>query len=135
MFDLHLSLGEKVIRAVVVYLFLVIALRLVGKRELTQLNTLDFVVLLAVANAVQNGLIGPDNSVTGAVAGAAVLFLLASGLGWLLYRSAPLRRVLEGTPTVLDPGRRGPRRCAARRGDDPRRPAGGDPVRRGVHPR
>ena len=84
MFDLHLNLGEKVIRAVVIYLFLVIALRLVGKRELTQLNTLDFVVLLAVANAVQNGLIGEDNSVTGAVAGATVLFLLASGLGWLL---------------------------------------------------
>ena len=101
MFDLDLSLGEKVIRAVVIYLFLVIALRLVGKRELTQLNTLDFVVLLAVANAVQNGLIGADNSVTGAVAGATVLFLMASGLGWLLYRSAWLRRALEGTPTVL----------------------------------
>jgi uncharacterized membrane protein YcaP (DUF421 family) len=101
MFDLHLSLGEKVIRAVVIYLFLVIALRLVGKRELTQLNTLDFVVLLAVANAVQNGLIGADNSVTGAVTGATVLFVLASGLGWLLYRSAWLRRALEGTPTLL----------------------------------
>jgi uncharacterized membrane protein YcaP (DUF421 family) len=101
MFDLQLDLGEKVIRAVVIYLFLVIALRLVGKRELTQLNTLDFVVLLAVANAVQNGLIGDDDTVTGAVAGATVLFLLASGLGWLLYRSGPLRRAVEGTPTVL----------------------------------
>jgi len=99
MFDLQLTLGEKVIRALVIYLFLVIALRVVGKRELTQLNTLDFVVLLAVANAVQNGLIGADNSVTGAVAGATVLFLLASGLGWLLYRSGLLRRALEGTPT------------------------------------
>ena len=101
MFDLQLTLGEKVIRALVIYLFLVIALRVVGKRELTQLNTLDFVVLLAVANAVQNGLIGADNSVTGAVAGATVLFLLASGLGWLLYRSGLLRRALEGTPTEL----------------------------------
>ena len=101
MFDLDLSLAEKVIRAVVIYLFLVIALRLVGKRELTQLNTLDFVVLLAVANAVQNGLIGADNSVTGAVVGATVLFVLASGLGWLLFRSASLRRAVEGTPTVL----------------------------------
>ena len=83
MFDLDLSLGEKVIRAVVIYLFLVIALRLVGKRELTQLNTLDFVVLLAVANAVQNGLIGADNSVTGAVVGATVLFFRGqrAGLG------------------------------------------------------
>ena len=133
MFDLHLSLGEKVIRAVVIYLFLVIALRLVGKRELTQLNTLDFVVLLAVANAVQNGLIGPDNSVTGAVAGATVLFLLASGLGWLLYRSASAAARLGGHADRAHPGRRGAGRCAARRGDDPRRPAGGDPVRGRVH--
>ena len=101
MFDLDLSVAEKVIRAVVIYLFLVIALRLVGKRELTQLNTLDFVVLLAVANAVQNGLIGADNSVTGAVLGATVLFVLASGLGWMLYRSATMRRAVEGSPTVL----------------------------------
>jgi hypothetical protein len=133
MFDLHLSLGEKVIRAVVIYLFLVIALRLVGKRELTQLNTLDFVVLLAVANAVQNGLIGEDNSVTGAVVGASVLFLLASGLGWLLYRSGLLRRAVEGSPTLLV--REGPGRRPAQRGDDARRPARGDPGRRRRHRR
>jgi uncharacterized membrane protein YcaP (DUF421 family) len=101
MFDLHLSLGEKVIRAVVIYLFLVIALRLVGKRELTQLNTLDFVVLLAVANAVQNGLIGVDNSVTGAVAGATVLFVVNTALAWIVFRNRRLQRVVEGTPTVL----------------------------------
>lgn len=101
MFDLHLSLGEKVIRAVVIYLFLVIALRLVGKRELSQLNTLDFVVLLAVANAVQNGLIGADNTVTGAVVGAVVLFAVNSALAWVLFRNARLQRVVEGTPTEL----------------------------------
>lgn len=101
MFDLHLSLGEKVIRAVVVYLFLVIALRLVGKRELSQLNTLDFVVLLAVANAVQNGLIGNDDSVTGAVAGATVLFIVDAALAFLLYRNSRLQRIVEGTPTLL----------------------------------
>lgn len=101
MFDLHLSLGEKVIRAIAIYLFLVIALRLVGKRELSQLNTLDFVVLLAVANAVQNGLIGADNSVTGAVAGATVLFLVDGALAFVLYRNSRLQRVVEGTPTVL----------------------------------
>jgi uncharacterized membrane protein YcaP (DUF421 family) len=101
MFDLHLSLGEKFIRAVVIYLFLVIALRLVGKRELTQLNTLDFVVLLAVANAVQNGLIGADNSVTGAVAGATVLFAVNSAVAWVVFRSRRLQKVVEGTPTVL----------------------------------
>jgi uncharacterized membrane protein YcaP (DUF421 family) len=101
MFDLHLSLGEKIIRAVVIYLFLVVALRLVGKRELSQLNTLDFVVLLAVANAVQNGLIGADNSVTGAVVGAIVLFAVNSALAWVLFRNGRLQRLVEGTPTDL----------------------------------
>jgi len=101
MFDLHLSLGEKVIRAVTIYLFLVIALRLVGKRELSQLNTLDFVVLLAVANAVQNGLIGADNSVTGAVVGATVLFLVDGALAFVVYRSRRAQKVIEGTPTLL----------------------------------
>ena len=101
MFDLHLSLGEKVIRAVVIYLFLVVALRVVGKRELSQLNTLDFVVLLAVANAVQNGLIGNDDSVTGAVVGAVVLFAVNSALAYAVFRSLRLRRLVEGTPTEL----------------------------------
>jgi uncharacterized membrane protein YcaP (DUF421 family) len=101
MFDLHLSLGEKIIRAVVIYLFLVVMLRLVGKRELSQLNTLDFVVLLAVANAVQNGLIGSDNSVTGAVAGALTLFAVDGVLAFILFRQLRLRRIVEGTPTIL----------------------------------
>lgn len=92
---------EKIVRAVLIYLFLVVALRLAGKRELAQLNTLDFIVLLAVANAVQNGLIGNDNSVTGAVVGATVLFAVNGGLSFVLYRQAKLRRVIEGTPTVL----------------------------------
>jgi uncharacterized membrane protein YcaP (DUF421 family) len=101
MFDLHLSLGEKVIRAVVIYLFLVVALRLVGKRELSQLNTLDFIVLLAVSNAVQNGLIGNDNSVTGALAGATTLFLVDGALAFVLFRQLRLRRLVAGTPTLL----------------------------------
>jgi uncharacterized membrane protein YcaP (DUF421 family) len=101
MFDLQLSLGEKVIRAVAIYLFLVVALRLVGKRELSQLNTLDFVVLLAVANAVQNGLIGADNTVTGAVVGATVLFLVDGALAFVVYRSRRAQKVIEGTPTLL----------------------------------
>lgn len=71
------TLGEspiaKILRALLIYAFLVVALRVAGKRDLAQLNSFDFVVLLAVANAVQNGLIGNDNSVTGALLGATVL--------------------------------------------------------------
>ncbi len=51
----------------IIYLFLVASLRLAGKRELAQLNPFDFVVLMALSNTVQNGIIGDDNSVTGAM--------------------------------------------------------------------
>lgn len=100
-FDLGEPPLAKIIRALLVYVFLAVALRIAGKRELAQLNTLDFVVLLTVANAVQNGLIGNDNSVTGAVLGAAVLFVVNGVLAFVLFRNARLRRAVEGTPTVL----------------------------------
>ncbi|MEY4079817.1 MAG: hypothetical protein RL430_247, partial [Actinomycetota bacterium] len=76
LFHLTPSVLEKILRAVAVYAFLLVALRLGGKREMGQLNMMDFVVLLAVANAVQNGIIGDDNSITGAVIGAATLFVI-----------------------------------------------------------
>jgi uncharacterized membrane protein YcaP (DUF421 family) len=100
-FDLDVSVLEKLIRPVLIYAFLAIALRLAGKRELAQLNSLDFVVLLAVANAVQNGIIGDDVSVTGAVLGASALFLLNGALAVVLFRSPRLRVLAEGTPRVL----------------------------------
>ena len=100
-FSLHPSIAEKVVRAVLVYAFLVLALRLGGKRELSQISTIDFVVLLAVANAVQNGIIGDDNSVTGAVVGATTLFLLNGVLIVLVLRSPRARKVLVGTPALL----------------------------------
>ena len=66
-FHPDVSVIEKLVRPVLIYVFLALALRLAGKRELAQLNSLDFVVLLAVANAVQNSIIGDDDSVTGGV--------------------------------------------------------------------
>jgi uncharacterized membrane protein YcaP (DUF421 family) len=100
-FVLGVPLGEKLLRPLLVYGFLVVALRVGGKRELAQLTTLDFIVLLAVANAVQNGIIGNDNSVTGAVVGAIVLFALNGTLAWVLYRHLRLRRLVAGRETVL----------------------------------
>lgn len=67
LFVLNLPVVEKVLRPVIIYLFLVASLRLAGKRELAQLNPFDFVVLMALSNTVQNGIIGDDNSVTGAM--------------------------------------------------------------------
>jgi uncharacterized membrane protein YcaP (DUF421 family) len=100
-FDMGISVGEKLIRAVIVYTFLLFALRVLGKRELAQQDTLDFLVLLLVANAVQNGIIGNDNSVTGAVVGALALF----GINWsfkaLAYRYPWADRVFDGSPSYL----------------------------------
>jgi uncharacterized membrane protein YcaP (DUF421 family) len=100
-FHLDVSVLEKLVRPILIYAFLAVALRLAGKRELAQLNSLDFVVLLAVANAVQNGIIGTDDSVTGGVLGASALFVLNAALALVLFRSPRLRRLAEGTPRVL----------------------------------
>ena len=100
-FDLHLSVGDKILRALLIYVFLVVALRIVGKRELGQSNTLDLVVLLLVANAVQNGIIGNDVSVTGAVIGALTLFAVNELFTRAAYASETVSRLLEGDPSVL----------------------------------
>src|ERR1700683_2752787 len=76
MFFLGLPLTEKILRPVIVYVFLIVGLRLAGKRELAQLNPFDLVVLLTISNTVQNAIIGDDNSVTGGIIGAATLLLV-----------------------------------------------------------
>jgi uncharacterized membrane protein YcaP (DUF421 family) len=92
---------EKVLRAILIYVFLIAVLRVIGKRELAQSNTLDLVVLLLVANAVQNGIIGDDVSVTGAFIGAGVLFALNEGLNRVAYQFGWAERALDGGPTIL----------------------------------
>src|SRR5262245_9296584 len=101
LFNLQVSVGEKVLRALLVYAFLIIALRVVGKRELGQANTLDLAVLLLVANAVQNGIIGNDVTVTGAVLGAATLFAINELVSRTSYAFPILSRLLEGEPSTL----------------------------------
>ena len=100
-FHLDVSVAEKLVRPILIYGFLAVALRLAGKRELAQLNSLDFVVLLAVANAVQNGIIGDDDSVTGGVLGASALFVFNGALAVVLFRRPKLRCLAEGTPRTL----------------------------------
>jgi uncharacterized membrane protein YcaP (DUF421 family) len=100
-FHLDVSVVEKVLRAVLIYVFLIVAFRVVGKRELGQTNTLDLVVLLLVANAVQNGIIGDDLSVTGAAVGAATLFAVNELFTRVAYGSEFFSQLLEGSPAVL----------------------------------
>jgi uncharacterized membrane protein YcaP (DUF421 family) len=101
MFSLPVPVAEKILRAAIIYGFLVIALRVGGKRELAQLSSLDFILLMAVANAVQNGIIGNDNSVTGAVIGGVTLFVINGALMIAVYTSLKLRRTVFGKPTTL----------------------------------
>ena len=101
MFVLALPLLEKILRPVVVYAFLVIGLRLSGKRELVQLNPFDLVVLLTLSNTVQNAIIGNDNSVTGGLIGATALLLLNYVVVRFLYFHEPLERAIEGAPAIL----------------------------------
>ncbi|MFZ0303328.1 MAG: YetF domain-containing protein [Terracidiphilus sp.] len=101
MFHLPLSVAEKLLRPVIVYLVLVVLLRLFGKRELAQLNPFDLVVLLSLSNTVQNAIIGDDNSVTGGVIGAFSLLAINWLVVRLLFRSRRLTHTLEGSSTVL----------------------------------
>ena len=97
---------EKIIRPVLVYIFLVIALRVFGKRELAQLNPFDLVVLLSLSNTVQNAIIGNDNSLTGGLVGALALLAVNYLVVRFLFRHRRLDQIFEGKPTVLvDEGR------------------------------
>ncbi len=101
MFSLPVPVAEKALRSLLVFVFLVIALRLGGKREIGQITTLDLVVLLLVSNVLQNAMIGNDNSVVGGLIGAATLL----GANYLLVRltfgSRRAREVIDGRPAVL----------------------------------
>jgi len=92
--------GEKLIRTAVVYVFLLLGLRLAGKRELSQLNPFDLVVLLLLANTVQNAIIGNDNSLVGGITGAAALLLMNAIVVRVLYHYGKLDRI-EGKPETL----------------------------------
>ena len=101
MFVLGLPLLEKILRPVIVYAFLVVCLRLPGKRELVQLNPFDLVVLLTLSNTVQNAIIGDDNSVSGGVIGATSLLLINYLVVRFLYGHHKLEQIVEGDADVL----------------------------------
>ena len=105
MFVLGLPLLEKILRPVIVYFFLVISLRLSGKRELVQLNPFDLVVLLTLSNTVQNAIIGDDNSVSGGIIGAASLLLINYLVVRFLYDHNKLEQLVEGqSDTLIEKG-------------------------------
>jgi uncharacterized membrane protein YcaP (DUF421 family) len=101
MFFLGLPVAEKMLRPILVYGFLIIGLRLAGKRELAQLNPFDLVVLLTISNTVQNAIIGEDNSVTGGVIGASTLLVTNHLVVRYLYKHERLDLLVEGRPDRL----------------------------------
>src|SRR5438552_2641499 len=92
---------EFVARAVIVYLFLLVLLRLTGKRQVGQLAPFDLVLLLILSNAVQNAMNGGDNSYTAGVLSAGTLVLVNGMIGYATFRSKWLEGLVEGRPTVL----------------------------------
>jgi uncharacterized membrane protein YcaP (DUF421 family) len=101
MFVMGLPLAEKILRPIFVYAFLVISLRLSGKRELVQLNPFDLVVLLTLSNTVQNAIIGEDNSVLGGIIGATSLLATNYLVVRFLYDHRKLDQIVEGRADVL----------------------------------
>jgi uncharacterized membrane protein YcaP (DUF421 family) len=104
MFVMSLPVLEKILRPVIVYIFLVIMLRLSGKRELVQLNPFDLVVLLTLSNTVQNAIIGEDNSVTGGILGATSLLAINYLVVRFLYSHKTLDQLVEGNADILMEG-------------------------------
>lgn len=92
---------EKILRPILIYCFLVIALRVFGKRELAQLNPFDLVVLLSLSNTVQNAIIGNDNSLSGGVIGALALLGINYLVVRFLFRHRRLDQIFEGEPSTL----------------------------------
>src|SRR5262250_1271950 len=95
------SIIEKILRPIIVYLFLIVGLRLAGKRELAQLNPFDLVVLLTLSNTVQNAIIGNDNSVSGGLIGATTLLFINYLAVRFFYSHERMDRLVEGDPDVL----------------------------------
>jgi uncharacterized membrane protein YcaP (DUF421 family) len=104
MFVITLPILEKILRPVIVYFFLVVMLRLSGKRELVQLNPFDLVVLLTLSNTVQNAIIGDDNSVSGGLLGATSLLAVNYLTVRFLYKHKNLDQIVEGKADVLIEG-------------------------------
>jgi uncharacterized membrane protein YcaP (DUF421 family) len=95
------TLPEVVLRTAIVYLFLVVVFRISGKREVGQMSVLELVVVLVISDAVQNSMVGENQSVWGGLIAVLTLIGLDLGLKWLTRRSRRLRSTIEGEPRLL----------------------------------
>lgn len=89
------------LKSITVYLFIIAAIRIFGKKELSQLNVIDLVFVLLISNAVQNAMVGPNNSLLGGLAAAASLFIANYFLKLVMYKYPLLNKLIEGEPLML----------------------------------
>lgn len=101
MWTLSLPWWEFVIRGAVVYIFVIVLLRLTGKRQTGQMEPFDLVLLLVLSNAVQNSMNGGDNSISGGLILAATLIGLNWLTGWITFKSRKAEILIEGRPELL----------------------------------
>src|SRR5260221_14301477 len=101
MLNLAIPIWELVLRSGVVYAFLLLLLRLTGKRQIGQLAPFDLVLLLVLSNAVQNSMNGGDNSLVGGLVSAATLVALNYGIGYATFKGKRLEGLIEGRPQVI----------------------------------
>lgn len=101
MWEMSIPWAEFIVRAMLVYVFLIIILRISGKRQVGQLAPFDLVLLLVLSNAVQNSMTGGDNSVAGGMITATTLVAMNWIVASLTYRSKFIEALIEGRPQVL----------------------------------
>src|SRR5207247_3481558 len=101
MWIMSLRWWEFIVRALVVYGFLLIILRVSGKRQIGQLAPFDLVLLLVLSNAVQNSMNGGDNSVIGGLISAVTLVVLNWAVGYATYRNKRIEQFIEGKPQII----------------------------------
>src|SRR3954464_5472291 len=90
-----------VLRSAAVYLFILLMIRIFGKREITQLSVIDLVFILLISNSVQNAMVGPNNTLLGGIVAASSLFIVNTALEYLVFRSKRFNKFLQGDAIML----------------------------------
>jgi uncharacterized membrane protein YcaP (DUF421 family) len=98
---IHNPYIEIIIRTVSVYVFMILAIRLFGKKELAQLSVIDLVFILLISNSVQNAMVGPDTTLNGGLVAAGALFLVNYTLKQVLYRNKRISEIIQGESLLL----------------------------------
>jgi uncharacterized membrane protein YcaP (DUF421 family) len=101
LFSVQIPIIEKVLRTIATYAVVLLIIRLIGKRSVAAMSTMDFVVTILLSNVVQNAVIGPDNSWWGGMIGAVTLVGVNALVDWGAYRSDRIRRWVEGKPVQV----------------------------------